>query len=187
MRRRYGVLSNFKQFLTSLRGRGMKYIFHGTEEEWDALTDEEKDRYDQAELSGGTDNTCPIYVSQKVAEGDMNPVSSDAVYSVVIYIRDQNVLDDWEGVSQSFTAQYDGYYSCSLYGTTTGDWTGLTVTVNGTVIAYGGVNSGNSTMKGSQICLPIKKGDTISASWSAAGVTGTYKARYYKKRDYSDR
>lgn len=79
----YGILSNFKQFLDSLRGRGMRYIFHGTEEEWDALTDAEKDRYDQAELSGGTDNSCPIYVSQQVAEGDLNPVSSDAVYNAL--------------------------------------------------------------------------------------------------------
>ena len=108
----YGILSNFKQFLDSLRGRGMRYIFHGTEEEWDALTDAEKDRYDQAELSGGTDNSCPIYVSQQVAEGDLNPVSSDAVYNALKDYEDSNkvttvTLTKPSGLS--ITA-YDCYY-----------------------------------------------------------------------------
>lgn len=52
MKRKYGVLSNFQTFLDGLLGRGMRYVFHGTKDEWDALTDEEKDRYDQAEIAG---------------------------------------------------------------------------------------------------------------------------------------
>lgn len=136
----------------------------------------------------GTKNQLSVALENgEIADGTKVMVTDDYDDNPKEYVRNQNVLDDWEDVSQSFTAQYDGYYSGSLRGTTTGDWTHITVTVNGTAIAYGGVNSGNSTLKGSQVCLPIKKGDTVSASWSAAGVTGVYKVRYYKKRDYSDR
>lgn len=126
---------------------------------------------DAGELEDGT----AVMVTDDYEEGDR------------AYVRDQNTLSDWEDVAQSFTAQYDGYYSCSLMGTTTGDWTGLRVSVNGTVIAFGGVNTGSATSKGSQVCLPIKKGDVISVNWSAAGVTSINKVRYYKNRDYSDR
>lgn len=48
--RKYGSLRAFAKFLDGLRGRGARYIFHGTEEEWDALGDEGRDRYDQAEI-----------------------------------------------------------------------------------------------------------------------------------------
>lgn len=48
--RKYGSLRAFAKFLEGLRGRGARYIFHGTEEEWDALGDEGRDRYDQAEI-----------------------------------------------------------------------------------------------------------------------------------------
>lgn len=33
-----------------MRDKGMKYIFHGTQEEWVALTPEEQNEYDQAEI-----------------------------------------------------------------------------------------------------------------------------------------
>lgn len=79
--KRYGVLSNFRQFLSSLRGRGMKYIFHGAQDEWDALSAAEQDKYDQAEIED--EGTGGIYAVDKVEDGNMNAVTSNAVYDAI--------------------------------------------------------------------------------------------------------
>lgn len=51
MIKKYGNLRTFSKFLGGLRGRGTRYIFHGTEAEWEALSDKERNKYDQAELT----------------------------------------------------------------------------------------------------------------------------------------
>ena len=90
--KRYGVLSNFRQFLSSLRGRGMKYIFHGSQDEWDALSAAEQDKYDQAEIED--EGTGGIYAVDKVEDDNMNAVTSNAVYEL-------SAIGDWVDVSST--------------------------------------------------------------------------------------
>lgn len=56
-------------------------IWRGTQEEWDALSAAEKDKYEQAEIIG-LDNNGVVYVADKVESGNMNPVTSNAVAAV---------------------------------------------------------------------------------------------------------
>ena len=63
---------------------GSKKIWHGTQEEWDALSSDEKDKYDQAEIED----------ISGVAAVDMNPVTSNAVY-------DDGDLSDFIDVSST--------------------------------------------------------------------------------------
>ena len=42
--------AGLKRILKTHKARGMRYIFHGTQDEWDALTAAEKDKYEQAEI-----------------------------------------------------------------------------------------------------------------------------------------
>ena len=51
MVRKYGALNSFRTFLDTLRGKGTRYIYIGDRESWEALTDEERDQYEIAELS----------------------------------------------------------------------------------------------------------------------------------------
>lgn len=90
--KRYGVLSNFKLFLSSLRDRGMKYIFHGSQAEWDALSADEQDKYEQAEIED--EGTGGIYAVDKVEDGNMNAVTSNAVYEL-------STIGDWVNVSST--------------------------------------------------------------------------------------
>lgn len=56
-------------------------IWRGTQAEWDALSADEKDKYEQAEIIG-LDNNGVVYVADKVESGNMNPVTSNAVAKV---------------------------------------------------------------------------------------------------------
>lgn len=60
-----------------------KKIFTGTRAEWSALTTAEKKEYDEADL---TDDTAggELVVSDAVTAGDLNPVTSNAVYDVKV-------------------------------------------------------------------------------------------------------
>ena len=53
-------------------------IWRGTQAEWDALSADEKDKYEQAEIIG-LDNNGVVYVVDKIEAGNMNPVTSNAV------------------------------------------------------------------------------------------------------------
>lgn len=46
----YASISALETFLACLRGRGVRYIFHGSTADWEQLDHNEKNRYDQAEL-----------------------------------------------------------------------------------------------------------------------------------------
>ena len=56
---------------------GHKKIWHGTQDEWDALPAEEKAKYDQAEVID--EYTGVPVVVDKVEAGNLNPVTSNAV------------------------------------------------------------------------------------------------------------
>lgn len=57
-------------------------IWRGTQAEWDALSAAEKDKYEQAEIIG-LDNNGVVYVVDRIEAGNMNPVTSNAVYGAM--------------------------------------------------------------------------------------------------------
>lgn len=65
----------------------LKKTFIGTRAEWDALTTAEKKNYDKADivddLAGGE-----LIVTDEVTEGDLNPVTSNAVAHRINDIKD---------------------------------------------------------------------------------------------------
>ncbi len=76
------------------------YIFRGTHDEWEALTTDEKAKYD---LVCFTDDTCvdgDAYISGTVTEGDHNAVSSDAVAKAIPKVVEKTA---------NFTTNASGY------------------------------------------------------------------------------
>jgi len=72
-----GTTDTINTLLTQLGGSD---IFTGTQAEWDALTTAEKNEYSQANI---TDSSSTVFIPvDTVADGNMNPVTSNAVYDV---------------------------------------------------------------------------------------------------------
>lgn len=106
------------------------------------------------------------------------------------YIRQQNVLSDWETVASnkkgtySFTADYDGYVSyINNAWTSTGN--AAVIKVNGYACNSWGVVPSGTKMPGNAMAntVYVNKGDTIEGD----GTTFNVMARWYKLRDYGDR
>lgn len=139
------------------------------------------------------DNKIPIYANKTAMEADASNIPDgsivftksdhdDVIDQMKAYIRNQNVLSDWESVASigtsstnAFEAEYDGFLMLSA---TTEN--GFKVYVNGIDIARLGcyINDPNSTT------IPLKKGDEVYAD-NQSGLK--IYVRYYKLRDYSDR
>lgn len=80
---------NYKSFLTDtwtkfsqLFSKFVKKTFVGTRAEWDLLSVAEKKQYDLADFTDDTASGVPI-ISDTVAEGDMNAVTSNAVAAAI--------------------------------------------------------------------------------------------------------
>ena len=80
---------NYKSFLTDtwtkfsqLFSKFVKKTFVGTKAEWDLLSVAEKQQYDLADFTDDTASGVPI-ISDAVTEGDMNPVTSNAVAAAI--------------------------------------------------------------------------------------------------------
>lgn len=68
-------------------------IWRGTQAEWDALSADEKDKYEQAEIIG-LDNNGVVYVVDRIEAGNMNPVTSNAVSKIgTVYTKSITVTD----------------------------------------------------------------------------------------------
>lgn len=96
-------------------------IWRGTQEEWDALSAAEKDKYEQAEIIG-LDNNGVVYVADKVESGNMNPVTSNAVAKampVTGIISNEIIAKTLNGASRitfkTFTLK-KGLYNLSIWG-----------------------------------------------------------------------
>ena len=80
---------NYKSFLTDtwtkfsqLFNKFVKKTFVGTRAEWDLLSAAEKKQYDLADFTDDTASGVPI-ISDTVTDGDMNAVTSNAVYGAL--------------------------------------------------------------------------------------------------------
>ena len=90
------------------------------------------------------------------------------------YIRNQNILSDYEAVTLPLTAQYDGELVINCPADE-----GINIKING--VAWAVYISGPA---GHSVTLTLKKGDIVKVT------KGTYKnahARWYKLRDYTGR
>lgn len=65
--------------------------FIGTAAQWEALTTEQKNAYDTAHISGGDLGSLAV-ITDEVASGNMNPVTSNAVYEEINKIRNTQIV-----------------------------------------------------------------------------------------------
>lgn len=135
------------------------------------------------------DNKIPIYDSEQDVKADINNMSEDQLYGypepkfdiddMKQYIRNQNVLSDYENFAITTTnqeLQYDGVWVGASSGS------GSTNIYINDVIVTGGQYGGSGY--GDGLCVVFRKGDKIRFSPDAPKIS---KIAYYKLRDYSDR
>ena len=129
------------------------------------------------------DNKIPIYPNKTAMEADASNIPEgsivftksdhdDVIDQMKEYIRNQNVLSDWEDITLSMTPtemRYDGFLNI-LASASTSLW------VNDVQL----VSTPSSDYYTRE--LVFKKGDSIKQQYSEK-----IKVAYYKLRDYSDR
>lgn len=103
---------DYKSFLTdtwskfsSLFNKFVKKTYVGSRADWDLLSVAEKKQYDLADFTDDTASGVPI-ISDAVTDGDMNPVTSNAVASLFKTV----LLTD-----KTFTLPLGGYVSWSNF------------------------------------------------------------------------
>lgn len=74
--------------LAKILSFGRRKIWHGTRAEWDALAEDERSKYDQAEIEEveGSAGNGSVYVVDKAEKGNMNPITSNAVANMDVDI-----------------------------------------------------------------------------------------------------
>ena len=78
---KYKFYAGDKENQTTQELGGSGAIFTGTQAEWDALTTAEKNEYSRANI---TDTSSTVFIPvDTVADGNMNPVTSNAVYDAL--------------------------------------------------------------------------------------------------------
>lgn len=105
------------------------------------------------------------------------------------YVRNQNVLSNWETWhtdqtgTYTFTASYDGIIACVTNAQTTDSGFICRISVNGvTSSAY--VPPATSIAEGDfGVSAEVKKGDTVTYTCTHCDIM----TRYYKLRDYTGR
>jgi hypothetical protein len=147
------------------------------------------------------DDKIPVYDSLADAQADIanleeNQIGmtkdSGAEPDIKEYIRNQNILDDWEAISISTDSNnptvipYDGFIDVVCQG---GNLTGTIIYINGDIrsdfyIVFNGLSAAGNNYAVTH-SLPVAKGDIIYRSGSLGIFTSI--VRYYKLRDYTGR
>ena len=146
------------------------------------------------------DNKIPIYANKTAMEADASNIPEgsivftksdhdDVIDQMKEYIRNQNVLSDWEDITLSTDSNNptlidkDGFlmFSC---GKGEGQGGGqYFINVNGINFTY--VFCSDGVRAGGTCTIPLKKGDLVySPNFRYVSIC---KVAYYKLRDYSDR
>jgi hypothetical protein len=107
------------------------------------------------------------------------------IYATKGYIRDQNVLSEWEDITlptsaaTAITMDYDGYlYTDVLLASSYG----VFIYINGVLTRIGDNGTGTSAYYTDSF-IPVKKGDVIYIT----STPSASKAAFYKLRDYTGR
>lgn len=134
-------------------------------------------------------------VTDKIEEGNMNPVTSNAVATsasnwLKSYIKNQIKLSEFEtisigsSVSTAATMEYDGIlYAQAYYPGGSSNDTFLLVYINGNPYRQG-VGTTSYYTAYATLTLPVHKGDVVYYG-AMSGKSFTFKVAYYKDRDYS--
>ena len=150
-------------------------------------------------LNDVQDEKIPIYANKTAMEADASNIPDGAIvftksdHDDVIdqmkeYIRNQNVLSDFEDITISTDAnnptemRYDGFLLISVL-----DGRGTTPYVNIDGTQYLLTNN-NTDIGGTTVNIPIKKGQKVYLILAGLSISSiTCRLMYYKLRDYSDR
>lgn len=148
------------------------------------------------------DDKIPVYDSLADAQADIANIEEGQIGmtkdtgaefpDLQEYIRNQNILDDWEAISISTDSNnptvipYDGFLRVACQGE---NLTGSVVHINGDIgsdfyIVFNGLPAAGNNYAVTH-SLPVKKGDRIYRSGSLGIFFSA--ARYYKLRDYTGR
>lgn len=131
-----------------------------------------------------TYSTEPLYIKATSAGIE---VDKD-LYATKGYIRDQNVLSEWEAITLPTTAataitmDYDGYIQISANALSSGQCYARLI-VNDTAIGNGNTYTADFTINEQ---IYVQKGDVVYLNVLRMTVNST-KARFYKLRDYTGR
>lgn len=152
-------------------------------------------------LKPTNDRKVPVYDTLQDAEADLANLEENQIGftnemvvsdSVKAYIRNQNLLSDWEsitipiGAENAITMDYDGFIM-AIYSATGGSATVIYYVIDqdGNIARDTGHATYNTFSNGAT--LVFKKGDKIYKTASQASVQYAEEARYYKQRDYTGR
>ena len=151
-----------------------------------------------ATLANAHNEKIPVYDTLQDAEADLTDLEENQIVatnemvvadSEKAYIRNQNILSDWEDITLTTadtTMQYDGYLQVFVY--TSSGYGYATYTVkdrNDIQHRIGGGSYWNNFTGG--VFLAFKKGDRISRTATGVNTVLEEKVRYYKQRDYTGR
>lgn len=140
------------------------------------------------------DNKLPIYANETALDADLSNLEDgsivatkgghdDVIDQMKAYIRNQNVLSDWEDITIPTTSataiemQYDGFIGIKVTGNSYGF-----VFVDGVEVCG---NSMFTSYSQAGLTFPFKKGQKIYINTS--GSFSVHKVCYYKLRDYTGR
>jgi hypothetical protein len=123
-----------------------------------------------------------VYKGNKVIAG------AGITENVKYYIRNQNILSDWENITVpagGYTAPYDGFIAAAT-GAFTGSGNLGCIKVNNMSCNSWGIVPGGTSISANMLSSGalVKKGDVVTI---VGGSSLTVKARFYKLRDYSGR
>ena len=153
MKKQYLDYAGLKRVLKRLLP-GARKIWHGTLAEWEALSETERNKYDQAEIIDGSGYQAKAW-HPRPDWANAVTISADQLYA-------------------GYTAPSDGMFVCSGV-MPTNNVIKRIITVNGITITLGQDNLNGEFSYGSTSC-PVNEGDLIKSSNNDAW---DYETRYF--------
>lgn len=151
-----------------------------------------------ATLENAHNEKIPVYDTLQDAEADLTDLEENQIVatnemvvadSVKAYIRNQNLLSDWEDITfttTDTTMPYDGYLQVFVYTSSGYGYATYTVTDGNNIQHRIGGGSYLNYFTGG-VFLAFKKGDRIRRASVGVNTVLEEKVRYYKQRDYTGR
>jgi len=154
-----------------------------------------------ATLENAHNEKIPVYDTLQDAEADLADLEENQIIatnemvvadSVKAYIRNQNLLSDWEsitipvGAENAIIMNYDGFFAGFFNAASN------SLNVQYFLVDQNGVEGGDGgyvvhKQSSAGVTLPFKKGDKIYKRISSQNGTFIETVRYYKQRDYTGR
>lgn len=154
MKKQYLDYAGLKRVLKRLLP-GARKIWHGTADEWEALSETERDKYDQAEVIDAINDP----------KANLNP------------------RPDWANAIEITAAQLQAGYTAPADGIFAGNVLPITaetlLTVNGVVIGFGYVDTVSKYTRQAEIsCTPVSAGDIIKSSTATVSGQASHSIKF---------